>query len=64
MRTAILYIAARCNQDCVFCLEVEKAWVPFVDPSTIAIPASWSSSMQAVRSAIASSDAAETSSAV
>lgn len=34
MRTAILYIAARCNQDCVFCLEVNGAWTPFTDPTT------------------------------
>lgn len=33
-RTAIIYIAERCNQECVFCLEVDKAWAPFVDPST------------------------------
>lgn len=34
MRTAILYIAERCNQRCVFCLEVDRTWAPFVDPST------------------------------
>jgi organic radical activating enzyme len=34
MRTAILYIAERCNQHCVFCLEVDRSWAPFVDPST------------------------------
>jgi pyruvate-formate lyase-activating enzyme len=34
MRTAIIYIAARCNQDCVFCLEVNGSWTPFVDPTT------------------------------
>ncbi|MGH7434246.1 MAG: radical SAM protein, partial [Polyangiaceae bacterium] len=32
--TAILYIAERCNQDCVFCLEEDGSWRPFVDPST------------------------------
>jgi organic radical activating enzyme len=34
MKTAILYIAERCNQHCVFCLEVDRTWAPFVDPST------------------------------
>lgn len=34
MRTAILYIAERCNQDCVFCLEVDRTWTKFVDPTT------------------------------
>lgn len=34
MRTAILYIAERCNQECVFCLEMNGAWKPFVDPAT------------------------------
>ena len=34
MKTAILYIAERCNQNCVFCLEVDRTWAPFVDPST------------------------------
>lgn len=33
-RTAILYIAERCNQRCVFCLEEEGKWSEFVDPST------------------------------
>lgn len=33
-RTAILYIAERCNQSCVFCLEEDGAWKPFVDPTT------------------------------
>jgi len=36
-RTAILYIAERCNQSCVFCLEEDGAWTPFVDPSTTAV---------------------------
>jgi molybdenum cofactor biosynthesis enzyme MoaA len=34
MKTAIMYIAERCNQDCVFCLEVDGSWTPFVDPTT------------------------------
>lgn len=34
MKTAILYIAERCNQHCVFCLETDRTWAPFVDPST------------------------------
>jgi MoaA/NifB/PqqE/SkfB family radical SAM enzyme len=29
-----MYIAERCNQDCVFCLEVDGSWTPFVDPTT------------------------------
>ncbi|HVY46845.1 MAG TPA: radical SAM protein [Minicystis sp.] len=33
-RTAILYVAERCNQSCVFCLEEDASWRPFVDPST------------------------------
>lgn len=33
-RTAILYIAERCNQQCVFCLEEDSEWSEFVDPST------------------------------
>jgi hypothetical protein len=33
-RTVILYIAERCNQSCVFCLEEDGAWTPFVDPTT------------------------------
>ncbi len=33
-RTAILYIAERCNQKCVFCLEEEGQWGEFVDPTT------------------------------
>jgi pyruvate-formate lyase-activating enzyme len=33
-RTAILYIAERCNQSCVFCLEVDGKWSQFTDPST------------------------------
>lgn len=33
-RTAILYIAERCNQHCVFCLEVDKTWKPLPDFST------------------------------
>jgi organic radical activating enzyme len=33
-RTAILYIAERCNQSCVFCLEEDGSWNEFVDPST------------------------------
>lgn len=33
-RTAILYIAERCNQSCVFCLEEDGTWNEFVDPST------------------------------
>ena len=33
-RTAILYIAERCNQKCVFCLEEEGEWGEFVDPTT------------------------------
>lgn len=33
-RTAILYIAERCNQACVFCLEEDGTWNEFVDPST------------------------------
>jgi hypothetical protein len=32
--TAILYIAERCNQSCVFCLEEDGGWSEFVDPST------------------------------
>lgn len=32
--TAILYIAERCNQQCVFCLEEDGSWNEFVDPST------------------------------
>jgi MoaA/NifB/PqqE/SkfB family radical SAM enzyme len=35
MRTAILYIAERCNQSCVFCLEEDGSWAPFVDPTTL-----------------------------
>jgi pyruvate-formate lyase-activating enzyme len=27
-RTAIVYIAERCNQHCVFCLEVDESWEP------------------------------------
>lgn len=34
MRTAILYIAERCNQKCVFCLEEDRSWSEFTDPST------------------------------
>ncbi|NVB37921.1 radical SAM protein [Pseudenhygromyxa sp. WMMC2535] len=34
MHTAILYIAERCNQACVFCLEEDRSWSEFVDPST------------------------------
>jgi organic radical activating enzyme len=34
MKTAILYIAEKCNQNCVFCLEVDRTWAPFVDPTT------------------------------
>lgn len=34
VQTAILYIAERCNQSCVFCLEEDGSWRPFVDPST------------------------------
>lgn len=37
VRTAILYIAERCNQSCVFCLEEDGSWTPFVDPSTTAV---------------------------
>jgi organic radical activating enzyme len=33
-RSAILYIAERCNQKCVFCLEEDGAWSEFVDPTT------------------------------
>jgi len=33
-RTAIMYIAERCNQSCVFCLEEDGTWNEFVDPST------------------------------
>ena len=33
-RTAILYIAERCNQACVFCLEEDGSWNEFIDPST------------------------------
>jgi MoaA/NifB/PqqE/SkfB family radical SAM enzyme len=33
--TAILYIAERCNQSCVFCLEQDGSWRPFVDPTTV-----------------------------
>lgn len=33
-RTAILYIAERCNQKCVFCLEEDGEWTEFVDPTT------------------------------
>lgn len=33
-RTAILYIAERCNQKCVFCLEEDGEWSEFVDPTT------------------------------
>ena len=36
-RTAILYIAERCNQSCVFCLEEDNSWTEFVDPSTTAV---------------------------
>jgi organic radical activating enzyme len=32
--TAILYIAERCNQKCVFCLEENGDWAEFIDPST------------------------------
>jgi organic radical activating enzyme len=32
--TAILYIAERCNQSCVFCLEEDGGWTEFVDPTT------------------------------
>lgn len=32
-RTAILYIAQRCNQRCVFCLEEDRAWRELQDPS-------------------------------
>ena len=32
--TAILYIAERCNQSCVFCLEEDGGWSEFVDPTT------------------------------
>lgn len=34
MRTAIVYIANRCNQNCVFCLEMDGTWQTFTDPST------------------------------
>ena len=34
MRTAILYITDRCNQHCVFCLEEDRTWARFVEPST------------------------------
>jgi organic radical activating enzyme len=33
-QTAILYIAERCNQSCVFCLEEDGGWREFVDPQT------------------------------
>jgi organic radical activating enzyme len=33
-RTAIVYIACRCNQNCVFCLEVDPTWAKFDEPST------------------------------
>lgn len=33
-RTAILYIAERCNQECVFCLEEDGRSERFVDPTT------------------------------
>src|SRR5438128_11007834 len=33
-RTAILYIAERCNQNCVFCLEVDGKWSELKDPAT------------------------------
>jgi len=33
-RTAILYIAQNCNQQCVFCLEEDGSWNEFVDPET------------------------------
>ncbi|MCB9704994.1 MAG: radical SAM protein [Myxococcales bacterium] len=33
-RTAILYIAERCNQSCVFCLEEDGQWNEFIDPTT------------------------------
>jgi pyruvate-formate lyase-activating enzyme len=36
-RTAILYIAERCNQRCVFCLEEDGGWREFVDPSTLEV---------------------------
>lgn len=32
--TAIVYIAERCNQRCVFCLEVDQTWQPLPDFST------------------------------
>lgn len=38
-RTAILYVAERCNQSCVFCLEEDGSWSPFVDPSTLEVQA-------------------------
>ena len=36
-RTAILYIAERCNQKCVFCLEENGEWAEFIDPSTVEV---------------------------
>lgn len=36
-RTAILYIAQNCNQQCVFCLEEDGAWNEFVDPTTVEV---------------------------
>jgi MoaA/NifB/PqqE/SkfB family radical SAM enzyme len=33
-KVAILYIAERCNQSCVFCLEEDGTWRTFVDPTT------------------------------
>jgi organic radical activating enzyme len=35
--TAILYIAERCNQNCVFCLEEDGGWAEFVDPTTLEV---------------------------
>jgi organic radical activating enzyme len=33
-RTAIVYIAERCNQRCTFCLEVDETWAPLPDISS------------------------------
>lgn len=33
-KTAILYIANTCNLNCVFCLEEDRSWKGFVDPTT------------------------------
>ena len=38
-RTAIVYIAERCNQHCVFCLEIDSTWKPLPETSTTEVAA-------------------------